>query len=151
MAEQDPFAGMKESRGSQIKFGKPGDWFRGTVVRNDRRIANKLSAKGEMQTIYEFKALGGKFHDIVDKVVQPEVTEVVVGEFYSFFAKGFVEAELKKAKIGQIIGLSFTEERAATQPGFNKTKIIKVLMGDMDPDYKGETAGDGFGLDTPAS
>lgn len=138
----DPFAGMSESKRPQVKFGRVGDWFKGTVVDNTREIENKLSAKREMQTIYEFKGLGGVFHNIVDKVVSAEETAIKPGEFYSFFAKGLVKAQLKNAKLGQIIGLRFREERKATQPGFNDTKIIEVWLGDMDPDYSGETSSD---------
>ncbi len=140
----DPFAGMEEAKRPQVKFGTVGDWFKGTLVDNSRQIENKLSAKHEMQTIYEFKAHGGSFHDIVDKVVQPDATEIIPGEFYSYFGKGAVQAQMKNAKIGQVIGLRFAEQRKATQPGFNDTKIIKVFLGDMDPNYQGEQAGDTF-------
>jgi len=139
----DPFAGMSEAKRPQIKFGKPGDWFKGVVVDNTREIENKLSAKREMQTIYEFKALGGSFHNIVEKKVDDQPTEVQVGEFYSYFAKGMTKSMLKNAKIGQIIGIRFTEERKASQPGYNDTKIINVLLGEMDPTYQGESAADG--------
>src|SRR3990167_177602 len=98
----DPFAGMTEAKRPQVKFGKVGDWFKGTVVDNTREIENKLSAKREMQTIYEFKMHGGSFHDIVDKVPQADVTDIKAGEFYSYFAKGAVKAQLKSAKIGQV-------------------------------------------------
>ena len=138
----DPFEGMQESKRPQVKFGKVGDWFKGTVVDNTREIENKLSAKREMQTIYEFKGLGGSFHNIVNKVVDVDTTEIKPGEFYSFFAKGLIKAQLKNAKLGQIIGLRFREERKATQPGFNDTKIIEVWLGDMDPDYQGESSGE---------
>lgn len=140
--EKDPFEGMDEAKRPQIKFGKVSDWFKGTVVDNTRQMPNKLSAKQEMQTIYEFKAHGGSFHDIVNKVVQEDATEIVANEFYSFFAKGAVQAQLKNAKIGQIVGLRFAEQRPATTPGFNDTKIIKVFLGEMDPNYQGEQSGD---------
>lgn len=137
----DPnFEGMREARRPQIKLGKVGDWFRGVVVDNTRQMENKLSGKHEMQTVYEFKAIAGSFHDIVDKVVEQNPTAVIPGEFYSFFAKGAVQAQLKNAKIGQVIGFKFQEERPASQPGFNPTKIVKVFLGDMDPNYQGETA-----------
>lgn len=138
----DPFEGMNEAKRPQVKFGKVGDWFKGTLTDNSRQIENRLSAKHEMQTIYEFKAHGGSFHDIVDKVVQEEISEIVLGDFYSYFGKGAVQAQMKKAKLGQIIGLRFAEERKATQPGYNDTKIIKVFLGEMDPTYQGEQGGD---------
>jgi hypothetical protein len=139
------FDGMQEPSGSIIKFGKVGNWFKGVVTANEKQVPNKLKAGGkEMQTIYEFKALGGSYNDIINKIPQEKVTVVVPGEFYSYFAKGFTDSLLKKAKLGQIVGLSFTEERKATQPGYSDTKIIKVFLGGMDPNYQGEQAGDGL-------
>ena len=150
MAEEnvvDPFAGMEESKRPQVKFGKAGDWFKGTITDNTRQIENKLSAKHEMQTIYEFKMKGGSYHNIVEEtpgkyVAVAEPTAIVKDDFMSYFAKGAVQAQLKNAKIGQVVGLRFVEERAPSPPGHNPTKIIKVYLGEMDPDYHGEQAGD---------
>lgn len=143
MPEQlNPFEGMEEAKRPQIKFGKVGDWFKGTIVDNTREIENKLSAKHEMQLICEFKIKGGSFHDIVDKIPATEPTLLNAGEFYSLFAKGPVKAQLERAKIGQVVGLRFAEERPNAQPGLNATKIIKVYLGEMDPEYQGEQAGD---------
>ncbi len=142
MSNPNPFEGMNEAKRPQVKFGKPGDWFKGVLVDNTREIPNRLSAKQEMQLVAEFKMIGGSYHGILNKIVDAEPTEVVPGEFMSYFAKGIVKDQLKKAKIGQIIGLSFSEEKPATQPGFNNTKIIKVYLGDMDPTYQGEMSTD---------
>ena len=140
--EGDPFAGMNEAKRPQIKFGKVGDWFRGVLTDNTRELENKLSAKHEMQTVCEFKIQGGSFHDIVDKVPQEQAIELKAGDFYSFFTKGMVRDQLRKAKIGQVIGVRFAETRPATQPGFNDTKIIRVFLGEMDPEYAGEQSAD---------
>ena len=142
--EQDPFAGMEEAKRPQIKMGKVGDWFRGTLTDNTKEIENKLSAKHEMQTICEFKIHGGSFHDIVNKVPVADATALTPGDYYSYFAKGIVRDQLRKAKIGQIIGVRFAEQKAATTPGFNDTKIIKVFLGEQDPEYGGETSTDTF-------
>ena len=135
---KDPMAGMDESKSSIIKFGKIGDWFKGTLTDNTREIENTLSANHEMQRIFEFKAIGGSLHGITDKVPNATADDAVAGAFYSLFAKGFLKDQLKNAKIGQIIGLRFAEEKNATKPGFNNTKIIKVYFGAMDPSYQGE-------------
>lgn len=145
MTEQEipkEFEGMEEAKRPQIKFGKVGDWFKGTIVDNTREIENKLSAKHEMQLICEFKIQGGSFHNIEDKVVAAEPTVIGTGEFYTYFAKGPVKAQLQRAKIGQIVGLRFAEERPNAQPGLNATKIIKVYLGEMDLNYQGEQPGD---------
>ncbi|MCK9370230.1 hypothetical protein M0R04_10020 [Candidatus Dojkabacteria bacterium] len=136
---ESQFAGMEEAKKGIIKFGKVGDWFKGTLTDNTRFIENKLSAKHEMQQIFEFKTIGGSFHNIVKKIVDSEATIPTPGEFYSFFAQGFMKDQLKNAKVGQIIALHFAEERPAKQPGYNDTKIVKVYFGDMDPEYHGET------------
>ena len=137
-ATKDPFDGMNEAKSTIMKFGKVGDWFKGTLTDNTREIENTLSGKGDMQRIFEFKGIGGSLHGITNKVVNETPDEITPGTFYSFFAKSFMKDQLKAAKIGQIIGLRFTEEKKATKPGFNNTKIIKVYFGEMDPEYKGE-------------
>jgi hypothetical protein len=140
--QEDPMAGMTEATRPTIKFGKPGDWVRATVVDNTRQVENTLSAKHEMQTVYEFKIQGGQFHNIVDKVAAADPTPLEKGSFWAYFAKGVVHSQLKNAKIGQIIGLKFIEEKPSTRPGFNPTKVIKVFLGEVDPEYQGESATD---------
>ena len=145
MTEQEipkEFEGMEEAKRPQIKFGKIGDWFKGIVVDNTREIPNQLSARHEMQTIYEFKAKGGSFHNIVNRVVDTEPTIIEEGEFYSYFAKDFVRAQLKNAKIGQVIGLRYSVDKPSSKPGNNPAHIISVFHGEMDPTYQGEQAGD---------
>ena len=145
MENNDQMAGMEEVKieYNNLKFGKEGDWFRGVLVDNSRQIQNNLSKNKEMQTIYQFKALGGSFHNIVKRQVQSDVTECKPGEFWSYITgKGAIVQQLKTAKIGQIVGLRLAQIKPATQPGYDDTKIIKVFMGGMDPDYQGETAHD---------
>ncbi len=146
MTEQnDPFAGMEETKVeyNNIKFGKVGDWFKGTLTDNTRTMVNNLSPKKELQTVFEFKVTGGSFHDINDKVVAETPTELVAGDFWSFItSKPAILNQMKDAKLGQVVGFRFSEEKEAKTPGFNKSKIIKVYKGDMDPSYQGETAQD---------
>lgn len=141
----DEFEGMEEQKivYKTLAWGKVGDWFKGTLTDNTRQIVNNLSAKKEMQTIFEFKAIGGSFHDIVKKVVNTEATECVKGEFWSIItSKPAMLQQLKNAKLGQIIGLRFAEVKESKTPGFDDAKIIKVYVGDMDPEYQGEGSRD---------
>lgn len=143
--ENDQFAGMQEVKieYKNLKFGKVGDWFKGTLTDNTRQIKNNLSKEGEMQTVYEFKAIAGSFHNIVDKVVDDTPTTVVKGDFWTLISgKVAIVSQLKQAKIGQVIGLRFAESIKNKQPGFDNTKVIKVLLGEMDPEYQGETSRD---------
>lgn len=128
---------------NNLKFGKVGDWFKGTLTDNTRQIKNNLSSKREMQTIFEFMAHGGSIHEIENKVVNVEPTIISKGDFWSYItSKGPMLSQLKQAKLGQIIGLKFTEERPNKTPGMNAAKIIKVYIGEMDPEYQGQTAAD---------
>lgn len=142
--EKDPFAGMSEVKTNAIKWGKVGDWFKGTLTDNTREVENKLSAKKEMQKVFEFKMHGGSFHNInEDRTVAAEATIIAKDAFMSVFAKGAVAAQMRNAKLGQIVGMRFVEEKKSSTAGFNATKVIKVFLGEQDPDYKGETAADG--------
>jgi hypothetical protein len=126
-----------------LAWGKVGDWFKGTLTDNTRQIPNNLSQKKEMQTIFEFKAHGGSFHDIIKKQVQSEATTCEPGDFWSLItSKPGILSQLKKAQLGQIVGLRFAETKEAKQAGYDDAKIIKVFLGGMDPDYQGESNGD---------
>lgn len=128
---------------NNIKFGKVGDWFKGTLTENTRQIKNQLSKTGEMQTVFEFKAHGGSLHLIEKRQVQADATIVPAGEFWSFITgKPAIVKQLKAAQLGQIVGLKLSEIKPATQPGFDDTKIISVYVGNMDPEYQGETSAD---------
>lgn len=144
--EKDPLfndENKQEVTYNNLKFGKVGDYFRGVLADNSKQILNKLSKTREMQTVYEFKAQGGKFHNIKDRIVDKEVTTIVAGDFWSYITgKPALVGQLKKAAIGQIVGFKFSRTDEPKTPGFDKTKIIDVYIGEMDPEYQGETAGD---------
>lgn len=143
MTEVDPFAGMNEVKTSTIKWGKVGNWFKGTLTDNTRQQQNQLSKDKEMQAVYEFKIAGGSFNGInPDKSISPDPTVLEAGSFWTVYGKGAVQGQMRNAKLGQIVGMRFVEEKASKQPGFNPTKVIKVFLGDMDPTYQGETAAD---------
>lgn len=147
MAEEkkDPFAGMEEVKVEYktLAWGKVGDWFKGTLTDNTRQLVNNLSPRKEMQTVFEFKAHGGSFHNIVDKVVDENSTEIKKGDFWSMItSKPALLAQLKGVKIGQVVGLRFKESKPSKTKGFDPAKIITVMIGEMDPEYQGEGAND---------
>lgn len=145
MSVEENFDGMEEQKPEykNLRWGKVGDWFKGTLVDNTRQIRNNLSEKKEMQTIYEFLAHAGSFHDIIDKIPASEATVIKKGEFWSFItSKPAITMQLKKASIGQVVGLRFAEETPPKTPGHSKTKVIKIFLGAMDPEYQGQTSGD---------
>ena len=125
-----------ELKYNSIKFGKVGDFFEGTLTDNSKKTPNQLSQKHEVQTIFVFKGRRGSLHLINDKEVDKNATTINPGEEWSFITgKQPMLKMLKDAKIGQVIGLKFTEERPAKVKGYNKTKIVKVVLGKMDDEY----------------
>ena len=136
----DPFEGMQEQKTQAIKWGKIGDWVKGTIVANDREVPNTLNPdKHEMQHILELKVHGGSFHGInEDKTVQEQPTVLEAGSFWSVFLKPGLWNVVRNAKLGQVIGFRFTEELKPKVKGYNPTKVIKPYLGAMDPTYTGE-------------
>lgn len=125
-----------------IKFGKIGDWFKGTLVDNTGRMKNQYNANDE-QTILEFKSHGGSLHLINDKVVDENATIIVKGDFWSYITSNkAILNKLKNEPLGTIVGLRFKETIKAKNPIHNDAKIIDVYVGGIDPDYQGETRND---------
>ena len=126
-----------------VKFGKVGDFVKGTLTGNTKQLVNNLSPKKEMQTVFEIKVQAGSLHLINKRVVDATPTVLQPGEFWSYITSKPVMLDmLKGIKIGQIVGLRLTEIKPAKQAGFDDTKIIKVYPGPMDDTYQGESAGD---------
>src|SRR3990167_401427 len=101
----DQFEGMQEVKPeyNTLAWGKVGDWFKGTLTDNTRGLKSAFPPF-DMQTVYEFKAHGGSFHDIIKKVVQDNATECVKGDFWSLISgKPAIVNALKRAKLGQIV------------------------------------------------
>lgn len=124
-----------------LKFGKLGDWMKGTLTDNTRQIVNNLSPKKEMQTIFEFKIQGGSIHLINKKIVDENPTVLEKGSFWSFITSNDIMLrQFKAIKLGQSVGLRFNSTKEAKQPGHNDAKIIDIYPGEMDPTYQGETS-----------
>lgn len=139
----DIFDPKNQVKATTLKFGKIGDWFKGTLTDDTRVAPNRLNPDKGDQRVYQFKAKGGSFHGINNKVVDAEPTECKEGEFWQVYAGKVMQSQLRNAKIGQIVGFRFDSEKAPTQPGHSPTKVINVYLGAMDPDYQGESAADG--------
>lgn len=134
-ANEDLFKDMEEVESGVLKFGKVGDYFKGTLVSIAKESVNRISEKGEMQRVFEFKAIVGSFHNIVKKKVNDKPTVIAPGESYIYFSKGMTKKMLEKAKVGQEVGIQFVEEKEARQPGYSDTKIIRVLLGKMNEEW----------------
>ncbi len=135
----DPFAGMQEVPSNWVKWGKVGDWIKGTFT-SKREVESTMPGKeGEKQTIYEIFTDSGSFHNIDEnKKVADEPTIISKGSYWNIGGKIGIEAQMRNVKPGTIIAMRFTEEIPSKTRGFNPTKKVQVLVGGIDPDYHGQ-------------
>lgn len=134
--EDELFSEKNEIRNNWIKFGKIGDWFKGTLI-NVREIENQMPGKeGQKVKIYEFVAHNGEFHNILEnKQPAPESTRLNSGEIWTVGGKPSIDNQMRRIKINQIFGMRFTEEKPPKHKGLNPQKIIKVYAGPIDPNF----------------
>lgn len=136
------FDDKNEIKSTRVSWGKVGDHIFGTLI-GKRAVPDQYNP-GEEVPVYEIKAEGGSFHEIVKKVVAEAATEIGKDEIWAVFGRGPLAQQMNRIKIGQKIGMKFTEERE-TKKG-NDQKIIKVFTtGEMDQEWiesQEVTAGD---------
>jgi len=140
----DIFDPKNEVKTSFIKWGKVGDYIKGTLS-DIREINSTLPGKeGQRVKIYEFLAQGGEFHRLDEATKQPIDPSVVIneGEYWIVGGRVGIDNQLRNVKIGTIVGLRFADSKPSKQKGFNPTKIIKVFLGGIDPNWMGQRAGD---------
>lgn len=137
------FDGLQEVKSSWIKWGKVGDWFKGTLVDKRQTKSTMPGKENELVWVYEFKTQGGAFHQLDDKKnpIEPAVV-ISEGEFWTLGGKAGIDNQMRNVRLGQIVGMRFTEEKPAKTKGFNPLKVIKVYAGAMDENYSGETSQD---------
>ncbi len=120
------FDEANELKSNFVKWGKPGDYIVGTLVRVFQMPDNYAKVPGTKKNIYELKAREGSFNDIQNKKLTGEVITIVPGDLYCVDGKAGLEPQLKTIKIGQVIGVKFMEERTAKDPKNFDAKITKV-------------------------
>ena len=140
----DPFEeGMSEVKTSWVKWGKIGDFIKGTLV-DIREINSMLPGKeGQRVKVYEILAQMGSFHQIDEekKPIDPPVV-INMGEYWTIGGKPGIDSQMRNIKLGQIVGLRFTEVKPSKTKGFNALKVIKIYVGGMDPNYVGQNSAD---------
>lgn len=135
------FNPKNESKSQFIKWGKIGDWFKGTLT-DVREIESQFPGKeGEKVKIYEFKAHNGSFHEIDanKQPVEPAIT-VKADEYWIVGGRAGIDQHMRNTVKGEIVAFRFTELKPSKTKGFNASKIIKVYKGGLDPNYIGESA-----------
>lgn len=135
MAKQTTSKGAKpwddesnEAKNNFVSWGEIGDYILGALV-SAKQVPSTLPDKqGEMQWVYEFKVRECSYHILDDKKkVIEEPVEPEEGEIVSVGGRSTIDSRMARIKIGQIVGLKFTEEMAAKTKGYNPTKLIKVF------------------------
>lgn len=126
---KDIFSAENEVRSNWVKWNKEGeDKIFGTLV--DRRTVKSqmLGHEGEDVLIYDLKADYGSFHAVDDKKVLIEEPIVVnEGEIWSIGGKNSIDRQMRNVKLGQKVGLKFTETKPSKTKGFAPAKIIRVF------------------------
>ena len=105
-----------------------GDYVFGTLIAR-RTVASTLpDREGEKQNIYEIKIDEGSYHILDDKKKVVEAPIVLSkGDIISVGGRWSIDSRMERVKIGQKVGLKFSEEKPATTKGYNPAKIIKVF------------------------
>ena len=120
-----------------IKWGMVGDYIAGTFI-EVREITSQFPGKeGERVKVYEIKADEGSFHDLDERrnPVNPPIS-IKEGDIWIIGGRQGIDAQMRNIKIGQKIGMKYTDEKPAKTKGFNALKILKVYTeGVMDEAY----------------
>ena len=163
MSNENVWENMREASSNFVKFSKIGDFIKGTLV-DTRIIKSKIPGKeNKLTTVFELMAHCGEFHDSessVDEggnkkvtIIEPAII-IKEGDYFLVGGKDEIEAgtnkvvnpgltsQMRNVKKGQIVGFRFDSTKPSKTPGFAAAKIIKVLIGGMDPNYMGQTAAD---------
>lgn len=137
--QDDFFSDENAVKGSWVSWGKIGDSVKGTIVDRYERPDTLSKVKGAMQVIYEIKVMSGSFHALLKQEgggpgkPADEPTILKEGEIWNIGCKPTLAAQMKNAKIGQIVGLKFMETVKSKTPGNYDAKIVKVFtQGVMD-------------------
>lgn len=143
--EFDPMDGLEEAKSAWIKWGKPGDWIRGTVT-NLTEGTSSFDGKEERSLNIEFMATGGSFYffqKINGKVeMDKKPTMLEPGSIWIIGTKKGLMNQARRLSVGQIFGMRFAEEKPNKNPAWNPAKIVKLMLGEMDPNYQGESGAD---------
>lgn len=140
---KDFFSDKNRVKNQYIKFNQINDFFMGTLT-DIREVDSILPGKeGQKVKIYEFISKVGQFHELNDKKqIIEEPVLVQENEFYLVSGKPIIDNQMRKAKIGQIVGMKYEADKAPKQKGFNPLKIISVYLGGMDEVYAGQMSQD---------
>lgn len=122
------FTAGNEIKPAWWKAGKVEDNVFGTLI-GVREMESQLPGKkGELVKIYEILADGGEFHETDENKKPVEIaTTINKGETWLVGGSAGLDNAMRNVKVGQIVGIKFTEEKPSKTKGFNPTKVKKVF------------------------
>lgn len=125
----DDFDSANEVQSNWVKFNVEGeDKIMGTLI-GIRKIKSSIPGhEGEDVNVYDLKADYGSFHITDDnkKVIEEPIT-VEAESIWSIGGKDIIDRQMINVKVGQKIGLKFTEQVPSKTKGFAPAKIVKVF------------------------
>jgi hypothetical protein len=123
-----------------IKFSVVGDNVNGTLTAVRETISRLPGKEGQKTKVYEIKTDGGAFHNVKDKKIDTEPTDVAAGEIWNVGGGIVLDRQMQNVKRGQKIGIKFTEERPNKNAALHATKIKRVYTPkNLDGTYKMDT------------
>ena len=109
-----------EMKAQTIDWGKIGDCLLGTFTKARHGVLTQFGAN----SIYEFIAEKGSFHKLTKKVAASTPTVINKGETWTVWGRGDIfNGQMNSLRPGQVVKLSFTEER---DTDMGTAKIIKI-------------------------
>lgn len=118
-----------EATNNFLKWGDIGDYVFGTLTSKKQVPSTLEDRRGEMQWVYEIKVKEGEYHDIDSKTKLPIGDAIVLneGDVISVGGRSMYDNRMARVKVGQMVGLKFTEVLEATKKGRSDTKRIKTF------------------------
>lgn len=118
-----------EAQNNFLKWGDVGDYVLGTLVAKKQVPSTLEDRKGEMQWVYEIKVREGEYHEM-GKNKEPIGDPIVLneGDIISVGGRSMYDSRMARVKIGQIVGLKFTELLPAKSKSKSDTKMIKTYL-----------------------
>ena len=128
--KKDKFAGFEEVQKLNVTFNKVDDYIKGTYL--EKIKGTQPDQYGKISDSYSIKVDEGTLHDALGANVIIEAGQI----WRLYGGKTVIDSGLSQAKVGQKIVVQMIELRP-TKKG-NPAKIMKVLHGGMDPEFKAE-------------
>lgn len=108
-----------------FKFGKIGDVIKGNLL--SVREQDDTYHPGQKQKIYEIEAVGGYFHNIVEKKTSDTPTELKAGDIWQVSGKAIIDKWMRNAEVGQLVIMRYVSD--FPMPGGNTAKTVDVKLG----------------------